>query len=82
MKFNDDALLQAAAMIVAAQIRAELFTTDMTEDDNVASAITAALHAVTHGANDWHAAVADEAEDRTIPERLKPLRAPDRPRRD
>lgn len=53
MKNSDDALLYAAATIVAAQINAKTFNVDMSAEVNVASALAEALNGVASGVKKW-----------------------------
>jgi len=54
MEFSDDAVLQAAATIVAGQISAKTFpAVDMGDVDVMASALSSALTAVQKGVDDF-----------------------------
>lgn len=64
MKFSDDAVLQAAATIVAAHISAKTFSVDMGQDENVAGAVESALAAVRLGVKKYAAEVARTAKPR------------------
>ncbi len=71
MKYSDDALLQAAATIVAAQITTKSFK--VTEEDEVASAIESALLAVAAGWARWE-------HEQALSAAAEPF--PDKPRQD
>jgi hypothetical protein len=49
MAISDDAKLQAAATILAAQISADIFSTDLTDEDVLASALASAITVVNSG---------------------------------
>jgi len=59
MSFSEDALLQASATIVAAQIAAETFSVDFTDEAVVASALEAAMRAVDTAARSFKKTQAD-----------------------
>jgi hypothetical protein len=80
MKYSEDAHLQAAATIVAAQITAKTFPVEIADEGMVASALASALREVANGWKRWEEESARDTP--AIPGRFAIGRAPDKPRRE
>lgn len=76
MAISDDAKLQAAAMIVAAQISAKVFDTDMRDDEVLASALEGAIGVVNSGIERFAASKRAARKKKPSTGKFVPLKAP------